>query len=91
MKRAHVFIEGRVQGVGFRHFAEVNAEEVGVHGWIKNLPDGRVEAVLEGPIDHLEELVDRLEQGPGASRVDNIDVTVEEATGEFDSFGIAYP
>ena len=90
MKRAHVFIEGRVQGVGFRHFAEINAREVGVHGWVKNLPDGRVEAVLEGPIDHLEELVDRLEQVPGASRVDNFDVEVEEATGEFDSFEVAY-
>lgn len=90
MKRAHIFIEGRVQGVGFRHFAEVNAQEVGVHGWIKNLPDGRVEAVLEGPIDHLEELVERLEQGPGASRVDSIDVEVEEATGEFNSFEVAY-
>lgn len=91
MKRAHIFIEGRVQGVGFRHFAELNAEEVGVHGWIKNLPDGRVEAILEGPIDHLEELVERLEQGPGASRVDSIDVDVEEATGEFDTFEVAFP
>ncbi len=90
MKRAHVFIEGRVQGVGFRHFASVNAEEVGVHGWVKNLPDGRVEAVLEAPVDHLEEMVDRLEQGPGASRVDNIDVELEESTGEFSSFEVAY-
>ncbi len=90
MKRAHIFIEGRVQGVGFRHFTQLNAEEVGVHGWVKNLPDGRVEAVLEGPIDHLDEMIDRLEQGPGASRVDHIDVEVEEATGEFSSFEVAY-
>lgn len=90
MKRAHIFIEGRVQGVGFRHFTKVNAGEVGVHGWVKNLPDGRVEAVLEGPLDHLEEMVDRLEKGPGSSRVDNIDVEVEEATGEFSSFKVVH-
>lgn len=88
MKRAHVFIEGRVQGVGFRHFARVNAEEIGILGWVKNLPDGRVEAVLEAPIDHLREMVDRMEEGPGASRVDNIDVEVTDATGEFEDFEV---
>ena len=90
MERAHIYIEGRVQGVGFRHFAKVNAREVGVHGWVKNLPDGRVEAVLEAPRDHLEEMVDRLEKGPGAARVDHVDVELQEATGEFDSFQVAY-
>lgn len=90
MKRAHVFIEGRVQGVGFRHFTKINADEVGILGWVKNLPDGRVEAVLEGPLDHLREMVEQLEQGPGASRVDNLDVEVTEATGEFDSFEVVY-
>lgn len=90
MERAHVLIDGRVQGVGFRHFTKVNAEEVGVFGWVKNLPDGRVEAVFEGPVDHIREMVSRCEQGPGASRVDNVDVTLEEATNEFDSFEVRY-
>lgn len=90
MKRAHILIEGRVQGVGFRHFTKVNAEETGVFGWVKNLPDGRVEAVFEGPVDHIREMVNRCEQGPGASRVDNVDVTVEEATNEFDEFEVRY-
>ncbi|MDZ7715957.1 MAG: acylphosphatase [Balneolaceae bacterium] len=90
MKRAHIFIEGRVQGVGFRHFAKIHAEEIGILGWVKNLPDGRVEAVLEGPVDHLREMVDHLEQGPGAGRVDDIDVEIEEATGEFSSFEVSY-
>ncbi|GAA5522166.1 acylphosphatase [Aliifodinibius salicampi] len=90
MQQAHVFIEGRVQGVGFRHFTKVNAEEVGVYGWVKNLPDGRVEAVFAGPMDHIREMVNRCEQGPGSSRVDDIDVEVEEADEEYDTFEIRY-
>lgn len=90
MKRAHIFIEGRVQGVGFRHFTKIHAEEIGILGWVKNLPDGRVEAVLEGPLDHLREMVDYLEQGPGAGRVDELDVEIEEATGEFSDFEVSY-
>lgn len=90
MQQAHVFIEGRVQGVGFRHFTKVNAEEVGVYGWVKNLPDGRVEAVFAGPMDHIREIVNRCEQGPGSSRVDNIDVEVEEADEDYDTFEVRY-
>lgn len=90
MKQAHVFIEGRVQGVGFRHFARVNAEEIGIYGWVKNLPDGRVEAVFAGPMDHIREMVSRCENGPGASRVDNIDVTIEEADGDINDFEVRY-
>lgn len=90
MQIAHIFIQGRVQGVGFRHFAQVNAEEVGVYGWIKNLPDGRVEAVFAGPLDHIREMVNRCEQGPGASRVDDIDVEVKEADEEYETFEIRY-
>lgn len=90
MQQAHVYIEGRVQGVGFRHFAKVNAEEVGVFGWIKNLPDGRVEAVFAGPIDHIREMVNRCETGPGPSRVDNIDVTLEETDEEYEDFEVRY-
>jgi acylphosphatase len=88
MRRGHVFIEGKVQNVGFRHFTKLNAQEIGVHGWIKNLPDGRVEAVFEGPEDHIDEMVARCEDGPGSSRVDLVDFEWEEATGEFDSFQV---
>lgn len=90
MQQAHVFIDGRVQGVGFRHFCKVNAEEVGIYGWVKNLPDGRVEAVFAGPMDHIREMVNRCEQGPGASRVDDIDVSVEDADEDFDDFEVRY-
>lgn len=90
MRRGHLFIEGKVQGVGFRHFTKINAQEIGVHGWVKNLPDGRVEAVFEGPEDHIDEIVALCEDGPGASRVDHIDFEWEEATGEFDSFHVKH-
>lgn len=90
MQVAHVFIQGRVQGVGFRHFAQVNAEEIGIYGWVKNLPDGQVEAVFAGPIDHIREMVNRCEQGPGSSRVDDIDVELREAHEEFESFEVRY-
>jgi len=90
MQQVHLFIEGRVQGVGFRHFTKLNAEEVGVFGWVKNLPDGRVEAVFSGPMDHLREMVNRCERGPGSSRVDNVDVEVEEADEDYDSFEVRY-
>jgi acylphosphatase len=90
MRRGHLFVEGRVQGVGFRNFAKINAREVGVYGWVKNLPDGRVEAVFEGPEDHIIEVVSRCEKGPGSGRVNNVDFEWEEATGEFNSFKVQY-
>jgi|SRR5699024_5971822 len=90
MRRGHLFIEGKVQGVGFRYFTKINAEEIGVVGWVQNLPDGRVEAIFEGPEDHIDELVDRCEKGPGASRIDDVDFEWEEPTAEFDRFKIAY-
>lgn len=90
MQQAHIFIEGRVQGVGFRHFIRVNAEEIGIYGWVKNLPDGRVEALFAGPMDHIREMVNRCEEGPGASRVDNVDVTVEQTDEDYDDFEVRY-
>jgi len=90
MRRGHLFIEGKVQNVGFRHFTKLNAEEVGVHGWVKNLPDGRVEVIFEGPEDHIDEIVARCEDGPGASRVDEVDFEWEKPTGEFSDFRIAH-
>ena len=90
MQQAHIYIEGRVQGVGFRHFAKVNAEEVGVFGWIKILPDGRVEAKFAGPMDHIREMVNRCEKGPGPARVENIDVTIEESNEDFNDFEVRY-
>jgi len=69
-------IAGRVQGVGFRFFAEAAAVREGVHGWVRNLPDGRVEARIEGDAESVERVEAALRRGPSSSRVEQ--VTVEE-------------
>ena len=69
-------IAGRVQGVGFRFFAEAAAMREGVHGWVRNLPDGRVEARIEGDAESVTRVEAALRRGPPSSRVD--DVIVEE-------------
>jgi acylphosphatase len=70
-------ITGRVQGVGFRFFAQDAAEREGVHGWIRNLPDGSVEAMIEGEQDAVDRVEAALTRGPRSARVDR--VHVEEA------------
>jgi acylphosphatase len=70
-------ISGRVQGVGFRFFVEARARTEGVHGWVRNLPDGRVEAALEGDEASVDRVEAALWRGPSGAVVD--DVTVEAA------------
>jgi acylphosphatase len=84
--RAHVFINGRVQGVFFRQSTQLKAQSLGVKGWIRNLFDGRVEAVFEGDKSQVEILVDYCRHGPPAARVENIEVNYENYKGEFYSF-----
>jgi acylphosphatase len=67
-------ITGRVQGVGFRWFAEAAASREGVHGWVRNLPDGRVEAMAEGDADAIERFERALRHGPPGARVDEVEV-----------------
>ena len=67
-------ISGRVQGVGFRYFAEAVAGREGVHGWIRNLPDGVVEALAEGDAESVERFERALRHGPPGARVDYVDV-----------------
>ena len=78
--RAHVYVSGIVQGVAFRYYAQHKAEELDVSGWVKNLPDGRVEAVFEGDPDRVREIVAWCESGP--SSADVADVTVKDETPE---------
>lgn len=73
--RAHVFIKGRVQGVSFRYYTMREAERQRVAGWVRNLMDGRVEAVFEGPKDRVEAIVAWCHQGPPAAHVEAVDVT----------------
>ncbi len=88
MVRAHVFINGRVQGVFFRAWIRDNAQNLGLAGWAKNLEDGRVEVVIEGDRDRVRELVRLMRGGPRLAKVEHIDVSWEEGTGEFDNFTI---
>lgn len=90
-KRIEASIEGRVQGVGFRHFTVRTAEKLsGVTGWVKNESDGSVTLVAEGPTNQLEELISAVHEGPRRARVDNVDVEKSDARGEFRSFEVRY-
>jgi acylphosphatase len=82
-------ISGRVQGVGFRRFAESAAAREGVHGWIRNLPDGRVEAQAEGDVEALERFERALRQGPPAARVETVDVDAVAPTGRQTGFSVS--
>lgn len=86
--RAHVFIEGRVQGVFYRVWTRGEAEKLGLTGWVRNLADGRVEAVFEGPKESAEEMIEKCKQGPQIAGVKHLDVIWEDATGEFNNFEI---
>ena len=77
-------ISGRVQGVGFRYFTEEAAAREGVHGWVRNLPDGRVEAAADGDADAVERFERAMRHGPRGARVDQVDV-FDDVPGE--SFG----
>jgi len=72
MKQAKILIYGTVQGVFFRKFVKDNADELGVKGYVKNLDDGSVEAVLIGDEEKVEELIIRCRQGPEAAKVDRL-------------------
>ena len=82
MKRAHVRISGRVQGVFFRADAADRARSRGVAGWIRNVPDGAVEAVFEGPDEAVDAMVSWCGRGPRGARVDDVQVEWEEPRGE---------
>jgi len=86
--RAHVLVDGYVQGVFFRAFTRDNALQLGVKGWVRNLPDGRVEAVFEGAMNKVAEMVRLCEVGPPGARVVNVDVSWQPYTGEFDIFSV---
>jgi acylphosphatase len=75
-------IAGRVQGVGFRFFTEEHAAVEGVHGYVRNLPDGRVEAAFEGSDEAVERLVRWSRTGPEHARVDDVEVVVEAPAGD---------
>ena len=85
---AHITLSGRVQGVWFRKTTRQEATNLGLRGWVRNLPDGRVEAVAEGRRDAIEALISFCRHGPPLARVDEVAVDWREPTGEHDRFEI---
>ena len=86
--RAHLRIYGRVQGVFFRSTMRDLARELGVTGWVRNLPDGSVEAIVEGEKGSVERIVEWAHQGPPLARVDRVQVRWEDYRGEFEGFRV---
>jgi len=88
--RARVIVEGRVQGVFFRHHTQAAAFRLGVNGWVKNRRDGHVEAVFEGDREKVDQIIQWCHRGPSEARVKNVSVVWEEYTGEFEEFSVTY-
>lgn len=88
--RAHLIIEGRVQGVFFRDSTRREAIELGLCGWVENRFDGSVEVVAEGPKEKVETLIAWCHHGPSIARVTKVHEIREDYTGEFDSFRVTF-
>ncbi len=88
--RLHAIVSGRVQGVAYRHYTRLQARELGVTGWVQNLPDGDVLLLAEGPREALEALLAWCHRGPPMAKVIQVQSRWEKATGEFNQFLIAH-
>ena len=89
-QRIRLFITGKVQGVFFRQALKVMAKKNDVFGWVKNLEDGRVEAVLEGDEEKVSRLVEWAHGGPANARVEDVDIHNEKFINEFSTFDVLY-
>ena len=90
LERIHLFISGRVQGVWYRASMSNEGARIGLNGWVRNLDDGRVEAVVEGSRDDIQEMIVWCRKGPPMARVDDIAVEDEPATGNEPPFRARY-
>jgi len=77
-KMAHIYVEGMVQGVGFRFFVERHAIRLGLFGWVRNLYDGRVEIHTEGSEENINSFIEIMKEGPPSARLTNISIETEE-------------
>ena len=89
-QRAHLFYSGRVQGIGFRYAAEKFAMDLGLVGWIKNLPDGRVEVLCEGPKNKIELFLQQVRESSLGAYIKKADCRWEKPTHEFAEFSIEF-
>ncbi|MCS6857916.1 MAG: acylphosphatase [Sandaracinaceae bacterium] len=90
LKRIHLIIRGRVQGVYFRASAQREAKRLGLTGWVKNRPDGAVEIVAEGEEEPIKEFLSWAQHGPSTARVDQVETRWRSYTGEFADFVILH-
>lgn len=90
MKRAEIHISGFVQGVGYRYFAQRHAEELGLHGYVRNQPEGSVIVVVEGDETDIHELFAALKIGPSHCHVNDIKILFSDFIGEFNKFEARY-
>jgi acylphosphatase len=88
--RIHALVRGVVQGVGFRYFVLNAARTAGLVGFVKNLRDGSVEILAEGPRDELERFARDISEGPGRGLVRDVEFRWTESTGEFESFDVSF-
>lgn len=86
--RLHVYVEGYVQGVGFRYFVLRAAQALNLTGWVRNLYDGRVEVIAEGELENLNRLLATLRKGPPSSDVRQVDYSFSEGRGDFNRFSV---
>lgn len=89
-RRIRARVHGRVQGVAFREYTRRQATQLGLSGWVRNLPDGAVETVFEGPAESVEMLLGWLDAGSPQARVDRVEVMEEEPLGETGAFTIQF-
>lgn len=88
--RKRAVVSGRVQGVAFRAYTRSMARKLGVVGWVRNLPNGKVEALMEGAEPDVAALAQWLQKGPSSAQVSEVSVYDEKATGEFNDFDVTY-
>ncbi len=88
--RLHAEVQGVVQGVNFRWYTQRRASDLGLSGFVRNLPDGAVEVVAEGPRGSLESLLDFLRVGPSSAAVESVETRWSSPTGEFNRFEVRY-
>ena len=85
----HIFISGRVQGVGFRAFIRREAAVLNIKGWAKNLVDGRVETIIQGDKKKVSQMIAKLREGPSYAKVENLNINDEKPT-DFSDFKIKF-
>ena len=89
-QRIHIFVTGKVQGVFFRQTLKTMAEKNNIFGWVKNLKDGRVEAVLEGNQEKISRMIEWSHGGPPNAQVEDVEIRNETFIGEFSKFDVLY-